>query len=449
MRPSNTNNNNAPPTIRLEDYHSGRELPSSAPAFSGVNQGLVPRSMGAEDYQSHPLAFNNADQFAQSGSDAYMLGHHSTHSRSYSEGSSGREMAQNMYMQSVPSSLYGSPSPSPVDATTWQSDAPNTPQIYSNPSFAHSFDTVTSPHTMSRPYPMHSQNPRFRSVQRISTEMDHHDVPVDYPASASSGYLRPPVSPVTIGLRRTQSEKRSASPGRDIFSMNDYLTGWNESALAVSPTPSPPLSLHSNSSNAPDGLLSPMSAPPQMVSAATPYDFSFPAVQHLDLAQAPNTQIYTGANQSFVDDATFGSAEGFGWQATNPHSAPGSSMLSTSPLPDFDNRDDMMLPMPDEGFTAQSEGPSSAPITPPRLRLMRPKVTTDAMRAASDKKKKHASQWVCHLCTESFTTKYSMTRHIDAHLGIKHPCPECGLQFGNISDRQRHINKKHKTPAPS
>lgn len=51
----------------------------------------------------------------------------------------------------------------------------------------------------------------------------------------------------------------------------------------------------------------------------------------------------------------------------------------------------------------------------------------------------------CKLCNIPFTQKKNLNEHnMSIHLGVRYPCPECGVNLATRSNVQRHLRKVHQ-----
>ncbi|KAF4577371.1 hypothetical protein EYR40_009268 [Pleurotus pulmonarius] len=70
--------------------------------------------------------------------------------------------------------------------------------------------------------------------------------------------------------------------------------------------------------------------------------------------------------------------------------------------------------------------------------VIRPTISTPAIIASADRRRKHPRKHACYICSNMFTSKANRDRHIRAHYGIKPSVCRCGVAFTAKSDLDRH-----------
>ncbi|EDR00945.1 uncharacterized protein LACBIDRAFT_312711 [Laccaria bicolor S238N-H82] len=123
--------------------------------------------------------------------------------------------------------------------------------------------------------------------------------------------------------------------------------------------------------------------------------------------------------------------------------------ISTSPI-----RASRMTPWPEGTDFTQTNGSDSA-VThmahpeathfPPG---QRPKIATEAVKKASERRRRHAAKFNCEWpgCVSDFTTKHNLQNHLNSHLGIRnYQCDVCKRTFGVAHVLTRHRKKCRAT----
>ncbi|KAF7423985.1 hypothetical protein PC9H_009285 [Pleurotus ostreatus] len=106
------------------------------------------------------------------------------------------------------------------------------------------------------------------------------------------------------------------------------------------------------------------------------------------------------------------------------------------------------LPLVEERLAsvAVKSEPGMTPMAPFSTSPARPTVTSDATRAAADKRRVKEYKFFCPQCPQGFTARHNYERHVHAHEGRRPYLCSCGTPFTSKSDRKRHIDRSKNKP---
>ncbi|KAL4259170.1 hypothetical protein AB1N83_011346 [Pleurotus pulmonarius] len=190
---------------------------------------------------------------------------------------------------------------------------------------------------------------------------------------------------------------------------HQHVTNGPPSRFGLDPINIPQPSLLSTPSPVP-GVASPSSTTStwsRYSTSATASDFS------------PSSPLFDRASRTPYSPGDYSPLANYGSMGAHGHVWPPTAERLVSPL---------QLQATDRVGPTQRQNPR-----------FREKVTSEATARAARLKRKKEATFCCEICGEMLTAKHNLTRHVNAHRGVKPFGCACGASFTTKADRKRHL----------